>query len=145
MKKILIILLFFISFGAYAQDKIDKLSDKIDKLAEQVAETNKQILETNKQVAELAKQVAINSTEIKGVDKRLDILLYVIIGIGSTLFVSIISLVGAIFWDRQASIKPIIQDTKEIFKEINLLKERETKSENLIKRIAEKFPDLAAS
>lgn len=141
MKKILIILLFLMPLGLFAQTDRELLLE----LVKQGAETNKQIAETNKQVAELAKQGAVNTAEIKGLDKRLDILLYAIVGIGSTLFVSIMSLVGAIFWDRRAMLKPFETKVGELEKDVISLKERETKSENFIKRVVEKFPDLATS
>ena len=158
MKNILLILLFLgillVSTDLSAQDKIDKLSDKIDKLAEQMAT---QQIETNKQFAELAKQLAVTATKVDNVEKtmdkrfddankRVDILLYVMLGIMGGTF----GLIGFVIWDRRAANSSLETKTKDLklenevlTKEINLLKERETKSENLLKKLLEKFPDLA--
>ncbi len=133
MKALILIFLsiLLVSANLSAQDRIDKLSDKIDKLTEQVAETNKQILETNKLVAELAKQQAITATKLDGfeksVEKRFDILFYVIIGGISALFVAIFGLVALILWDRRATLKPFETKTNDLQKEVNLLKEKELK------------------
>ncbi len=143
MKNILIIVLMFISFGAYAQTDRELLLE----LVRQQTETNKQIAETNKQVAVIATKVdgldkRIDSLE-KAVDKRFDdinkrfdILFYIML----TLLAGIFGLVGFVFWDRRTLIRPIEDETK---KEIELLKARETKTENILKKILEKFPDLA--
>ena len=82
MKKIALLFILFISVNLplIAQtDKIDRLSDKVDKLSDQMAELakqqtefTKQMTEVNKQLVEFAKQQAVTNTEIKGLDKRLD-------------------------------------------------------------------------
>ena len=86
--------MFIVSTNLSAQDKIDRLSDKVDKMAEQIAELAKQTAELNKQIVETNKLVAVNSADIKSVDKRLDMLLYVTVGGGGALF-------GFILWDRK--------------------------------------------
>ncbi len=146
MKKLILISLsiLIITNGLSAQDRMDKLSDKIDKLTEQVAETNKQILETNKLVAELAKQQAITATKVESIDKRIDSLEKSIekrLDMQSN-FVMIIMgllavLIGAIFWDRRSTLKPFETKTDDLQKEVNLLKERETKMELYIKQISQ--------
>ncbi len=160
MKKILIILFLLIPFGIYAQTDRDllleiakqqaKQGEQIAELTKQMAETNKQMAETNKQVAETNKQVAVNSTDIKALDKRFDILLYFLIGGSGTLFVGIFGLIGVIVWDRRAANAPLEATTKDLKKEIDLLKEqelkhqeKEQKTDTLLKKILEKFPDLA--
>ncbi len=154
MKNILLILLFLgillVSTDLSAQDKIDKLSDKIDKLAEQMAT---QQIETNKQFAELAKQQAITATKVDGMDKRFDSVdkrIDTQSNLMMCMIAFIAALVGAIIWDRRAANSPLETKTRDLKvenevlnKEINLLKERETKSENLLKKLLEKFPDLA--
>ena len=149
--------MFIVSTNLSAQDKIDRLSDKVDRMAEQIAElakqtselnkqmveTNKQIVETNKQIAETNKLVAVNSADIKNVDKRLDMLLYITVGGGSALFVAIIALFGFILWDRKLANAPLENKTEELKKEVDLLKQRERETKTLLKKILEKFPDLA--
>ncbi len=143
MKNILIIVLMLISLGAYAQTDRELLLE----LVRQQTETNKQIAETNKQVAVIATKVdgldkRIDSLEkavdkrFDDVNKRFDILFYIMLA----LLAGIFGLVGFVFWDRRTLIRPIEDETK---KEIELLKARETKTENILKKILEKFPDLA--
>ena len=113
---------------------------------EQIAELVKQMAENNKQITELTKQTAINSTDIKAIDKRFDILFYLMLGMLAGIF----GLIGTIFWDRRAANAQLEAKTAalevknlEFTKEIDALKERETKLENNFKKILEKFPDLA--
>ena len=142
MKKILLILLILLPFGVYAQTDREILLELV-----------KQQTETNKQITELAKQQAITATKVDGMDKRFDsvdkrIDMQSNLMMGMMAFVA--ALVGAIIWDRRAANSPLETKTKDLklenevlAKEINLLKERETKSENLLKKLLEKFPDLA--
>ena len=134
MKKILIILMFIVSTNLSAQDKIDRLSDKVDRMAEQIAITNtkvdkltEQMVELTKQMTETNKLVAVNSADIKSVDKRLDMLLYITIGGGGALFASVIALFGFIFWDRKLANAPLEITTTELKKEFDLLKQQEQK------------------
>lgn len=127
MKKILIMLCLVISFGAYAQTDRELLLEVV----KQQAKLAEQQIETNKLVTELAKQQAITATKVdsleKSVEKRFDILFYVIVGGISTLFLAIFGLVALIMWDRRATLKPFETTTAELQKEVNLLKEKELK------------------
>ena len=150
MNKILIILMFIVSTNLSAQDKIDRLSDKVDRTAEQIAELakqtaelNKQMVETNKQIAETNKLIAVNSTDIKNVDKRLDMLLYIASVCSGVFFVGIIMLFRLILWDRKLANTPLQIITAELRKDIDLLKQQGEKRNILLKKILEKFPDLA--
>jgi Tfp pilus assembly protein PilN len=73
-------------------------------------------------------------------DKRIDILLYVMIA----MLIGIFGLIGFVLWDRQASVKPILQENKELAKEIQKLEQRqlklEEKLENYMKKIAQIDP-----
>ena len=153
MKKLIIILLMLNATILPAQDnKIDKLSDKIDKLMEQMAESSKQQAATN----------ARFETKFEGIDKRfdsidkrfddankrMDMLFYMMLAMLTGIF----GLIGFVVWDRQASIKPILDENKEIVKEKNLLKEKDLKHEEkekiadkFFKKLVEKYPDLANS
>ena len=164
MKKSLLILLIVFPLSLSAQTDRELLLE----LVKQHAETNKQIAETNKQIAEVYKQQAITSTKVDGFEKavsirfddankRIDILVYTALGIGGVLFAGIFGLIGVIFWDRRATAKPFETKTLALKKEINLLKERETKleeretrleekqlkNESILKKLIEKYPDLA--
>jgi predicted transcriptional regulator len=149
----LIVLLFSILLTATdlsAQDKIDKLADKIDKIADKMAE---QQTETNKHMAELAKQLAVTATKVENLEKtmdkrfddankRVDILLFVMLGIMGGTF----GLIGFVVWDRQASVKPILEQNITLKKEIEQLAQRELRHEEAVaknfKKILDKFPDL---
>ena len=144
--------------NCFAQDKIDKLSDKVDKLSDKVDKLAEQMFlqqaEINKQIAELAKQTAVNSTDIKGLDKRFDILFAIIITSSSILFAGIFGLIGFVVWDRRTALKPIETSNAQLVKEMALLKEKEAqleaklqekqlKDDSIFKKLFEKFPDLA--
>ncbi len=146
MKKILIILMVIITTNLSAQDKIDRL-------IEQQASTNTKIDRLTEQMIETNKQQAITATKVDGMDKRFDsvdkrIDMQSNLMMGMMAFIA--ALVGAIIWDRRAANSPLETKANDLklenevlTKEINLLKERETKSENLLKKLLEKFPDLA--
>ncbi len=146
MKNILIIVFLLIPFGTYAQTDRELL------------------LELVKQQTELSKQQAITTTKVDGIDKRFDSMdkridtleksidkrfemqSNFMIGIMSLLgglIAAILGFIGYILWDRKEALKPVEATTAELKKEIDLLKERETKSENFIKKLLEKHPDLA--
>ncbi len=140
MKNIFIILILLLTTTilpskCFAQDKIDRLADQISELAKQQSKLADKI-------DKLVEQQAVNGADIKALDKRFDILFAITITSSSILFAGIFGLIGIIFWDRKTAIRPIEDETK---REIELLKERETKSENMLKKIFEKFPDLANS
>ena len=131
--------------------------DKIDRLIEQQAVTNAKLDKLTEQVIELAKQQAITATKVDAMDKRfdgvdkrfddanrrMDMLFYMMLGIMGGVF----GLIGFVVWDRQASIKPILDENKAIKIEIEQLTQRELRHEEAVaknfKKILEKFPDLA--
>ena len=144
MKKILMILFLIIPFCVNAQTDRDILLEIVKqqaKVAEQQTETNKLVTELAKQQAKLSEQIiATNlevrgiSTEVKAIDKRFDMLLSVMIGIGGTLFAGIFGIVMMVFWDRRTALKPFEAKTDELKlensvlkKEVDLLKEKELK------------------
>ncbi len=150
MKNIrLIALLFSIlltSTDLSAQDKIDKLSDKIDKLSDKIDKLSDK-------VADISKQQAVTATKVENVEKtmdkrfddankRVDILLFVMLGIMGGTF----GLIGFVVWDRQASVKPILEQNITLKKEIEQLAQRELRHEEAVaknfKKILDKFPDL---
>ena len=142
--------MFVVSTSLSAQDKIDRLSDKVDRIAEQQAITNtkvdkltEQMIETNKQMRETNKLVAVNSADINNLDKYFDMLLYIASVCGGVFFVGIIMLFRLILWDRKLANTPLQITTAELRKEFDLLKQREQKTNTLLKKILEKFPDLA--
>ena len=154
MKKIFIIFILlsgmFLSTRLSAQDKLDKVIEQQVELAKQQAITNAKLDKLSEIVAELAKQQAITATKVDGleksvdkrfdgVDKQFNTQLIFIVGLMGLIAV----LIGAIFWDRKTALKPFEIKVIELEKEIVSLKERETKSENLLKKILEKYPDLA--
>ena len=150
MKKTLIILMFVVSTSLSAQDKIDRLSDKVDRIAEQQAITNtkvdkltEQMIETNKQMRETNKLVAVNSADINNLDKYFDMLLYIASVCGGVFFVGIIMLFRLILWDRKLANTPLQITTAELRKDIDLLKQQGEKRNVLLRKILEKFPDLA--
>ena len=105
------------------------------------------LLELVKQQTETNKQVAIIATKLEGVDKRfddvnkrMDMLLYIMLG----LLAGIFGLIAMVFWDRRAAMKPIEAETQKIQKEnielkqeIAIIKKKQLKTDNFIKKIGE--------
>ena len=124
------------------------------------AQTEREILmEIAKQQAVMSADIKVLSTEIKNMDKRIDILektidkrfemtekatdkrfedankrfdilLYVML----TILAGIFGLIGFVVWDRQVSIKPILEENKELIKKIEKVEE---KVDNQFKKIAQ--------
>ena len=150
MKKVFVIVFSIMSFCSYAQvvpttDReilLDIAKQQLE-LSKQQAITNAKLDKLSEVVAELAKQQAITATKVdsleKSVDKRFDTQTSYMLGLIGLIAV----LIGTIFWDRRTALKPFEIKVIELEKEIVSLKERETKSENLLKKILEKYPDLA--
>lgn len=139
MEKILLILIFFISFSLSAQTDREillKLSEKMDKLTEQQAELAKQQAVTNAELKALEKSM---DKRFEGADKRIDILLYVMIA----LLTGVFGLIAFVVWDRQASIRPILEGNKEIAKDIALIKEKELKLEKRLAKSESNFKKIA--
>ncbi len=105
MKKTLLILLFIIPFGLFAQtekeilvklsEKMDKVSEKVDKVSEKVDKLAEQQIATNLEIKGI-------TTEIKGIDKHLDFLNMLVIAIFCLFGV----LTAVIVWDRRTVTKP---------------------------------------
>ncbi len=142
MKNILLIVFFLIPFGIYAQTDREILLELV-----------KQQAETNKQITELAKQQAITATKVDSIDKRLDgmdkrIDMQSNLTLGMMAFLAV--LIGVLIWDRRAANAPLEKKTEKLKEEVDILKqqelkhqEKELKNEALLKKILEKFPDLA--
>ena len=140
MKKILMILFLIIPFCVNAQTDRDILLE----IVKQQAKLSEQIIATNLEVRGI-------STEVKAIDKRFDMLLSVMIGIGGTLFAGIFGIMMMVFWDRRTALKPFEAKTDELKletkelklensalkNEITIIKERETKVELYIKQISQ--------
>lgn len=120
------------------------------------------LLELTKQQIEVSKQLAIMNTKLEGTDKRfdtlekttdkrfdgvdkrfddankrMDMLFYMMLAMLTGIF----GLIGFVVWDRQVSIKPILEDNKQLAKEIEQLTQRELRHEenvaNYFKKIAQ--------
>ncbi len=134
MKKLFLILLISIPTLLCAQIIVPNapLTDR-ELLLEVIKQQNKiseQLIATNVEIKGI-------STEQKGTQKQIDMLFYMMIAMLSGIF----GLIAFVVWDRQASIKPILQENKDLAKEIAQLKERELKfeekTENHFKKIAQ--------
>ena len=128
MKNILLMLVLLIAVSlplAAQTDKIDRLSDKVDKLSDQMAELAKQQAEFTKQMIELAKQQAVTNTEIKNLDKRLDVQTMYIFAILAGIF----GVIALTMWDKRTITKPFEEKANELKIAIALLQEKELKLE----------------
>ena len=135
-----------------------------DLLMEVVKQQNKlseQVAEISKQQAVMVTQIAVMGTEIKALDKnmateikaldkniekRFDLLNIIVAGIFGLFGV----LIGVIVWDRRTAIKPFETKTNELEKaneklqqEIEILKAKELKAEQLFRGFAEIEPRFA--
>ena len=142
MKNILLIVFFLIPFGIFAQTDREILLE----LVKQQAETNKQITELTKQQAITATKVDSIDKRLDGIDKRIDMQSNLTLGMMAFLAV----LIGVLIWDRRAANAPLEKKTEKLKEEVDILKqqelkhqEKELKNEALLKKILEKFPDLA--
>ncbi len=164
MKKILLILLILLPFVLFAQSDREILLDiskQLSKQGEQIAELSKQQAVTTTKIDGLKKSVdkRLDTLE-KSIDKRFEMLTNLMIGLMGLIGILIAAMLGFIsyiFWDRQAALKPVEATTAELKKEIDLLKEKElkhiekelkhqekeTQTDNILKKLLEKFPDLA--
>jgi chaperonin cofactor prefoldin len=150
MKKLFVILCLMLPIGLFAQTDRELLL----RIAEQQATVNAKIEGLQKQTEGLQKQIeglqkqmdvrfeAVqkqSDVRFEAVDKRIDILLYVMLAILGGIF----GLIGFIVWDRQASIKPLLQENKELAKEIEKMQRKEEKMEDAIKKIGQIEPRFA--
>ena len=106
----------------------------MDKLAEQLIELSKQqaVMAGKSEVFEKA-----IDKRFEDADKRVAMIFYTMLAVLAGIF----ALIGFIIWDRQVSVRPILDENKELAKEMAQLKERELKfeekTENHFKRIAQ--------
>ena len=109
-------------------------NSKVDKLAEQLIELSKQqaVMAGKSEVFEKA-----IDKRFEDADKRVAMIFYTMLAVLAGIF----ALIGFIIWDRQVSVRPILDENKELAKEMAQLKERELKfeekTENHFKRIAQ--------
>jgi len=151
MKKISFILVSFIaSFSAFSQSETEKAI--LSEIKEMRKEYQEFKLQTEKRFGEIEKKLtAIETrTEVRfeavnqrfeETNKRIDILLYVMIAILTGIF----GLIGFVVWDRQVSLRPIKEESKEVKREVELLKDKEQKIETALKNLANvepKFYDI---
>ena len=67
------------------------------------------------------------SIEVNPAEQRFYNSLYVVIGLYSAIFITILGIIGAIIWRRKVALKSFEITTAELQKEVNLLKEKELK------------------
>ncbi len=118
-----------------------KLYDKIEEISKQQAEISKQQAVTNTKIDSIDKRIdSLEKSTDKRFDdanKRMDMLFYMMLAMLTGIF----GLIGFVVWDRQVSIKPILEDNKQLAKEIEQLMQRELRHEenvaNYFKKIAQ--------
>ncbi len=143
-----IIVIFVAPVRSFAQNTLLSEREMLVKLYEKMEEISKQQIE-------ISKQLAVNNAKIEGMDKRIDslekstdkrfddankrmdMLFYTMLAILAGIF----GLIGFVVYDRQASVKPILEDNKQLAKEIEQLSQRELRHEenvaNYFKKIAQ--------
>ena len=126
--------------------------------AQTVAPTDREILlEIVKQQTKLSEQQTTSTLElrgeikainmeIKGMQKHIEMLFYLMLGVLAGIF----GVIGLIFWGRRLAMTPIEKqgaelklENVELKKEVNILKEKQLKNESIFKKLIEKYPDLA--
>jgi len=142
MKKLFFILLVWcVCFSSFSQSETEKaILSEIKEIRKENQEIKIQIqelrLENEKRFGEIEKRLFslenVSNIRFEETNKRIDILLYVMIAILTSMF----GLIGFVVWDRQVSLKPIKEDSKEVKREIELLKEKEQKIEIALKNLA---------
>ena len=113
---------------------------------EMLIELFKQQTEILKQQAEFSKQLAVTNAKLEAMDKRvdtlertmdkrfddankrMDMLFYMMLAMLTGIF----GLIGFVVWDRQVSIKPVLEDNKKIIKELEQLAQREQRHEESV-------------
>ena len=157
MKKIFFILILFIIIPLCASAQTER--EILLEIVKQQATNNAKIDAMQKQMDvrfdAVDKRFEAVDKRFDDANKRVDILLYVMMGILGGLF----GVIGFIVWDRQISMKPLLQENKDLAKEVKELKEsqareakelRELKKEqiktmNILKKIIEIEPRFAGT
>ncbi len=149
MKKLFFILILFIIIPLCASAQTER--DILLEIVKQQATNNAKIDAMQKQMDtrfdSMQKQMDTRfdaaDKRFDDANKRVDILLYVMLGILGGLF----GVIGFIVWDRQISMKPLLQENKDLAKEVKELKEEmqtnQTKTMNTLKKIIEIEPRFA--
>jgi hypothetical protein len=141
IKNIVAFLFVFFPFLSFSQSETEKvILMEIREIKADNKDIKKELqefkLQNEKRFGEIEKRLFslenVNNVRFEEVNKRIDILLYVMIAILTGVF----GLIGFVVWDRQVSLKPIKEDSKEVKREIELLKEKEQKIEIALKNLA---------
>jgi len=146
MKKLSFILLVWcVCFSAFSQSETEKaILSEIKEMRKELQEFK---LQTEKRFGEIEKKLITIETRTEArfeavnqrfeeTNKRIDILLYVMIAILTGIF----GLIGFVVWDRQVSLRPIKEESKEVKREVELLKDKEQKIETALRNLANVEP-----
>ena len=143
MKKISFILVSFIaSFSAFSQSETEKaILSEIKEIRQEIKIQIQELrLENEKRFGEIEKRLFslenVSNIRFEETNKRIDILLYVMIAILTSIF----GLIGFVVWDRQVSLRPIKEESKEVKREVELLKDKEQKIETALRNLANVEP-----
>ncbi len=145
MKKLFSILILFIIIPlcAFAQTERDILLEIVKQQATNNAKIDAMQKQMDTRFDSMQKQIDTRfdaaDKRFDDANKRVDILLYVMLGILGGLF----GVIGFIVWDRQISMKPILQENKDLAKEVKELKESQGQMANTLKKIIEIEPRFA--
>jgi hypothetical protein len=130
------ILCLMLPIGLFAQTDRELLL----KITEQQDVMNAKIDGLQKQMDVRFEAVQKQSdVRFEAVDERIDILLYIMLAILGGIF----ELIGFVVWDRQVSIKPILEENKEIEEDIEKMKRKQERMENAIQKIGQIEPRFA--
>jgi len=148
MKKLFfVVLAYCVSSLAFSQSETEKAI--LSEIKEMRKEFQSEIKEIRKEFQEFKLEIekrlitieTRTETRFEEMNKRIDILLYVMIAILTSIF----GLIGFVVWDRQVSLRPIKEESKEVKREVELLKDKEQKIETALKNLANvepKFYDI---
>jgi len=140
-KLFFILLVWCVCFSAFSQSETEKaILSEIKEIRKENQEIKIQIqelrLENEKRFGEIEKRLFslenVSNIRFEETNKRIDILLYVMIAILTGIF----GLIGFVVWDRQVSLRPIKEESKEVKREVELLKDKEQKIETALKNLA---------
>ena len=145
MKKLLFTLLLLLPLCTYAQTERDILLEIVKQQATNNAKIDAMQKQMDVRFDAVDKRFEAVDKRFDDANKRVDILLYVMLGILGGLF----GVIGFIVWDRQISMKPLLQENKDLAKEVKELKEEmqtnQTKTMNTLKKIIEIEPRFAGT
>jgi len=135
MKKLFfVVLAYCVSSLAFSQSETEKAI--LVEIKEMRKEYQEFKLQTEKRLTAIetrteARFEAVNQ-RFEEMNKRIDILLYVMIAILTSVF----GLIGFVVWDRQVSLRPIKEESKEVKRDLELLKDKEQKIETALRNLA---------